>query len=165
LTEEYEEFALTASGRGHRIQHLNVHAYPLYQKWKLLLFFLVLCGRSDRETPKIGHVRGSQECESEIQELRHVISSSRKHFPTLGAFLLQLDEEIVSPVMSVRLSLLVWQRDFLLSYFVIFMLVIFIPVCWCIAVLFILVIRKNQIFTRPTLVLVLRHLALTGLYN
>jgi len=83
--------------------------------------FLVLYGRSNRETPKMAHVCGSQEYQGETQELRYAVSSSVKHSPTLGAFLLQLDEETVSPVMPVRpsvcLPLLVVQRDFLMTYF------------------------------------------------
>jgi hypothetical protein len=83
--------------------------------------FPVLYGRSNRETPNIGHVCGSQEYQSEAQELRYVISSGRRHFSILGAFVLQLEEETVSPVVSVRpsvrLSLLVEQRVSLLTCF------------------------------------------------
>ena len=80
--------------------------------------FLVLYGRPNRETQKIGHVCGRQEYQSEAQELLYVISSGWKHLPNLGALLLQLEEETVSPVMSVRLSLLMEQRGSLLTYFV-----------------------------------------------
>ena len=83
--------------------------------------FLVLYAISNKEPPKIGPVCGSQEYQSEEQELRYAISSSRKHFPTLGAFVLQLDEGTVSPIMSihpsVRLPLIAVQRDSLLTYF------------------------------------------------